>query len=236
MTSDLHTHIKHILITIALIAGALIGLKMYASYQSHIAEVMAQRDEQIAANKTTVVASEKVVTSADLELAKQLAVIKTQLSQKIDSNQAKTLVGNMLPGVQVTSTKDTQGNPLLSIADTQENRDKLNKADSDFKSCKFSLDDCLIARQEKDKQLAAKDSTIKLQADQIVDLKKYQVPKNMLFFGVGKTQGTNFQDINSYQPVIGYGRRITNRFGFMGFAQNKSVSVGATWNFGAVKQ
>lgn len=237
MTPDLHKHIKHFLITIAIVTGALIGLKMYAAYQTHIAEVMAKRDEQIAANQNTVKQGQNIITVKDAVTEAQLADLKKQLANKIDSNQAQNLVKNMLPGVAVTSTKDSQGNPLLSIPDTQDTRDKINQANADYKSCKFSLDDCATARTQYEKVIIpAKDDTIKRQADQITDLKKFQVPKNMLFFGVGKTQGTNFQDINSYQPVIGYGRRITNKFGVMGFVQNKSISVGATWNFGSVKQ
>lgn len=236
MTSELHTHIKHFLITVAIIAGLLIGLKMYAAYQTHIAEVMAKRDEQIAANQATVKQSQNVINTSSINTAKQLAALKDQLNKKLDSTQAKTLISGMLPGVTAVSTKDDKGNPLISIPDTQENRDKLNQASTDYKSCVFSRDDCMIARKQYETVIIpSKDSTIKLQADQIVDLKKYQVPKNMLFFGVGKTQGTNFQDINSYQPVIGYGRRITSTFGLMGFVQNKSVAVGATWNFGATK-
>lgn len=237
MTSDLHTHIKHFLITAALITGALIGLKMYAAYQTHIAEVMAQRDEQIAANQNTVKQSQNVITVKDTETEAKLADLRRQLNQKLDSNQAQGLIKTMLPGVNVTSTKDQQGNSLISIPDTQENRDKLNQVSTDYKSCIYNLDACSTARTQYEKVIIpAKDDTIKRQADQIVDLKKYQVPKWTLLAGVGKSQGTTFQDVNSYQPFLGLGYRFTSRYGVFTAVQNKSAAVGIMWSFGSVKQ
>lgn len=243
------THVKHVVVVLLIAGGAMGCFWLRGLYETRQAGIMAERDKQIAANQQTVKqsqgvidGSQKVVTQADVDLAAQLAALKAQLAQKLSPAEAIALVNSLLPGANASSTKDAQGNPVISIPDTQENRDRLNQASGAYKTCQFNLEDCAKARQqyetvivpEKDKQLKADTDTIKLQGDQIKDLMKYQVPRWTAMIGVAKMQGTSFQAAGSYQPFIGVDYRLFKDLGVGAGVQNKSVMTWLSWRFGRV--
>lgn len=241
------THVKHILVAL-IFAGALIGVFVARGvYESRVADRMAKRDEQISANEVKKAQSQKAnqtdnnaITARDLQTAVENAALRSRASQPLTPAEVEEIISARLAGANPVKGKDDKGNETVTVG-TGYLADTLNKFSINQQICDKNLSTCeadkknlndIIGRMTNDAKTDA--GTIKLQADQLKDLSKFVVPKNMLFFGVGKTQGTSFQDVNSYQPVIGYGRRLTSRFSVMGFAQNKSAAIGGLWNFGGV--
>jgi hypothetical protein len=181
------THIKHVVIAAAFIGAAIFGITRYHDASIELAKIdaatkekvaIAQRDIAVAqASKQT--AQQSIVTT-DADTARKLASLQSQLNSKPDSSQIKTIIQEALPGVKTVEAKDAQGNAVLAVADTQENRDKINQADASFKSCRFSLDGCEANRLQFENVIKAdnliierKDTQIKGYEDEIKKLKTF---------------------------------------------------------------
>lgn len=243
------SHVKHIIWAVALLAGLISFLVIRGKYDAYIADRMAKRDETIAANQVKVVDSQKVVQSAekanqaiDVQTRAQIADLQRQLAAKPDSATIRAIIESAVPGVKPVSSSDASGNAILSIPDTQANRDAINQAVVGKRVCDAQLGDCQAKQENYVKQIGAltmetttMQSTIDLQAKDIKQLARNQVPRWTLLAGVGKTQGTTFQSTQSYQPLIGIDYRLAGRFGIGGLAQNKSAAVFLSWRFGSVK-
>lgn len=228
------SHIKHILITLIVIGGLLLGLVLYDKHQERVTDRMADRDKQTAIEQTKAKQAELDIAKSAHDRDIKLAQIEQQRLQKIDSPKAQSLVREVLPGVQVKATKDQQGNSVLSVPDDQATRDAINQATSDYKSCKANMEDCANARTQYEKVIIpAKDAIIKQQTDQLTDMRKFLVPKWTVSIGVGKVQGTNFNNPSGYQPYIGLDRRLTDRIGVFVAAQNKELAAGLSFRFGS---
>jgi hypothetical protein len=110
---------------------------------------LAVSQEKEKQNKKEEVKATGVITTAqasnisiDNETKRKLANVQAQLNSKPDSEQIKAIIAAAIPALPVKSEKAADGSTKLYIDDTQENRDLINKHDADFKTCKFSLDDC----------------------------------------------------------------------------------------------
>lgn len=240
-------HAKHIAIALIAFGGICGAFAVRGKYESIIADRMAKRDEQISANQAKVAelqkgnkSDETAITARDLQNAADIARLKAQASQPLTAAQVDAIIAARLAGANLTKGKDAQGNETVTVG-TGYLADTLNKASLNQAICDKNLGTCeadkanlnqIIGRQNE--TIATDEGTIKLQTQQIADMRKFQVPRNTLLFGVGKSQGTDFRTVNSYQPVLGYSYRLTKRFGVFGIVQNKSVAAGGTWNFGGV--
>jgi hypothetical protein len=247
MTPTLGTHVKHIVIAVLAVGCVIAGIVIYEKYQAAIVERMAARDEKISQNQVAVAQAQKAnqvdqgsITARDAANAQQVAFWQAKALQALTPAQADALIAQRLANFKPVQGQDAQGNATTTVS-TANLADFLNKADVAQHVCDSNLGTCeadkatlngIIAR---DADIQKTDQgTIKLQGDQIKDLQKFQVPRWTLMAGVGKTQGTNFNDANSYQPVIGIDYRLTNRFGVFGLAQNKSAAFGLSWRFGSL--
>lgn len=128
-------------------------------------------------NKKDEVKATGVITTAqasnvaiDNETKRKLADVQAQLNSKPDSEQIKAIIAAAIPTLPVKSEKAPDGSQKLYIDDTQENRDIINKHDADFKTCKFSLDDC--------QQKQANDKAIIDQQTIIIALKQATIDQN----------------------------------------------------------
>jgi len=146
---QLTTHAKHLLIAAGCLALLWFVASRYMETRVKLATIQATSTEKIKANdktfqqaQTSIDTSSKNVQAIDTDTKQKLAGLQQQLNSKPDSEQIKKIVQGLLPGVQTVQAKDAQGNPLIAVADTQENRDKINEADVAFKSCRFELDGC----------------------------------------------------------------------------------------------
>jgi hypothetical protein len=196
-------HLKHVLIA----AGVLLvvwmlgwrGLNAWKDVQANIRVRDVKIDQNSAtvkANETTVATAQKTVEIAqasnkqlDAERDRKLNALQAQLDSKPDSEQIKAIIKAALPSLTgVTETTALDGTRLLSVPDTQENRDAINKTDVAFKSCRFSLDDCTAVRKNFEEvivpgfntqiaalngTIAAQKNTIELQKGDIADLKSF---------------------------------------------------------------
>jgi hypothetical protein len=141
---------------------------------------------RVKTNDSAVTTAQKTVDQAsvsnnqiDDRTARQIAGLQQQLNAKPDSEQIRAIVQAALPGVKTVAAKDAQGNAVLAVADTQENRDAINSKDVEFKTCKFDLDSCEQKQKNfidiiaaKDVQLAAKDDSIKTLKENLDRVKK----------------------------------------------------------------
>lgn len=241
----MNLHIKHILITV-IAAGAIVGaFVVRGKYDAAIADRMAKRDEQISANQIKTAQIQKdnktdtnAITERDLQNAREIAALRAQASQALTPAQIDAIIAARLSGGNPVKGKDAQGNDTTTVG-TGYLAETLNGYIISQQICDKNLSTCEADKANLNQIIGrmttaavADQNTIKLQGQQISDLQKFQVPRHMLLFGVGKSQGTSFNDVNSFQPVIGYSYRLTDRFGVFGLAQNKSAAAGLTWNFG----
>lgn len=238
------SHIKHVVIALVIAASIIGAFVIYGKYQEAITDRMAKRDEQISANQTKAAQLQKdnqtdstAITERDLQNAKDIATLKAQASQPLTPAQIDAIIAARLSGA--VKGKDAQGNDTTTVG-TGYLADTLNGLTVNQAICDKNLGTCEADKASLNQIIgrmtaasALDKSTIDLQGKQITDLQKFQIPRHMLFIGVGKSQGTSFQDANSFQPVIGYGYRLTAKFGVFGMAQNKSAAAGLTWNFGS---
>lgn len=196
-------HLKHVLIA----GGVLLvvwmlgwrGLNAWKDVQQKIAvrEVkIEQNASTVKANDQAIAVSQKTVTAAensnkqlDADRDKKLNALQSQLDSKPDSEAIRRIIQQELPnlkGVQVSTAAD--GTQMLSVPDTQANRDAINGNDVAFKSCRFNLDDCSAARKNLEETIvpglkfqietlngtiAAYKSTIDLQKGDIHDLQSF---------------------------------------------------------------
>jgi hypothetical protein len=134
---------------------------------------------RVKSNDATVATAQKTVDQAatsnsqiDDKTARQIAGLQQQLNSKPDSEQIRAIVQGALPGVKTVEAKDAQGNSVLAVADTQANRDAINRMDVDFKTCKFELDGCQQKQKNLMDTIAAKDTQIAAKDDSIKTLKE----------------------------------------------------------------
>lgn len=225
------------------------ALAIRSKVEAYKVDRMAKRDEVIAENQVKAANAEKTVQNAqeanrgiDAQTKAQISQLQVELASKPDSTQIRAIVEASLPGVKTVSATDAMGLPVLAIPDTQETRDAINRAATNAKICNVNLSDCEAKQanfqtiiQSQQTELNADKSTISLQQKDITDLRKNQVPRWTAMLGVGKTQASNFQDPQSYQPFLGLDYRLTSRIGVFGAAQNKSAAAGISWHFGGTK-
>lgn len=241
------THLKHV--TIAIIVGAaLIGaLIVRGKYEAYVTDRMARRDEQISANQAKAAqlksdnkTDNNTITARDLQTAVETATLRAQASQPLTAAQVDAIIAARLAGANPVKGKDAQGNDTVTVG-TGYLADTLNKFSINQQICDKNLSTCeadkanlnqIIGRQTT--MIATDESTIKLQGQQIATLQKFQVPRWTAMFGVGKSQGSDFRSVNSYQPVMGLDYRLSKQFGVFGIVQNKSAAAGISWHFGSV--
>lgn len=151
-------------------------------------DIVHKDDLKIKADDTTV----KTATTANIQIDKdtklKLDALQAQLNSKPDEATIKALLQQEIPKLQgVQVSKDQSGQQLISVPDTQENRDAINKQDVDFKACVFNRDDCeakqknlitIIAAREDTiaaqvQTIAAKDDTIKEREKTISEMSKF---------------------------------------------------------------
>lgn len=238
-------HVKHIVWAIAAIVIVLGGLIVRGKYEAFVADRMAKRDEQISANQVKSAELQKAnqsdttaITARDLQNALDTATLRAQASQPLTQAQVDAIIAARLK--DFTSGKDAQGNATTTV-NTGYLADTLNKYGINQQICDKNLSTCEADKANLNqiigRQIAATaldQGTIKLQAQQIKDMEKFQVPRWTAMFGVGKTQGTNFQSVQSYQPVLGLDYRLSRQFGIFTVVQNKSAAGGLSWHFGSV--
>ena len=239
------SHVKHIVWAVAAMVIVIGGLIVRGKYEAMVADRMAKRDEQISANQVKSAQALKdnktdtdSITKRDLQNAVDVAALKAQASQPLTAAQVDAIIAARLSGA--TRGKDAQGNDTTTV-NTGYLADTLNRYGINQQICDKNLSTCeadkanlnqIIGRLTKTEE--TDQGTIKLQGDQIKDLRKFQVPRWTAMFGVGKSQGTSFQSANSYQPVMGLDYRLSKQFGVFGIVQNKSAAAGISWHFGGV--
>lgn len=201
--NDTMVHLKHVLIA----AGVLLvvwmlgwrGLNAWKDVQQKAAvrDVKIQEntatvkanDQALAASQKTVTAAENSNQALDAERDRKLNALQAQIDSKPDKAQIQKILQEELPnlkGLQETTAAD--GTQMLSVPDTQTNRDAINQGDVAFKSCRFNLDDCAAARKNLEQtivpglnqqiailngSITAQKSTIELQKGDISDLQKF---------------------------------------------------------------
>lgn len=228
------THVKHIAIALIAFAGICGIFAIRGKYEAMVADRMAKRDEQIAANQANVKTAQQTIVQTDAATKDKVNAIQARLATTPTTEQVRAIVESSLQGVKTVTATDSQGKSVIAIEDTPENRQAINKAQVDYQTCQFNLEGCAAARKQLEGIVATDESTIKLQEKQMADMRKFMVPRWTAMFGVGKSQGTNFQDVNSYQPAMGLNYRFSKQFGVWGMVQNKSAAGGISWNFGGV--
>ena len=170
------THVKHIVIAAGALAVCFFCVRAYVDGEVKKAEVIASSAENIKANEAKAADAQKTITQAtasntqiDADTKRKMDGIQAQLASKPDSEQIQQMITAAVSGLKgLQQTKAPDGTALLSIPDTQENRDAINETDASFKACRFNLDDCQQKQQNflniiaaKDQQISAKDDTIK---------------------------------------------------------------------------
>jgi hypothetical protein len=160
--SDKMVHLKHVLIAAGILTVVWMlgwrGLNAWKDVQQKIAvrevkidqntATVKANDQAVAASQKTVMAAENSNQQLDTERDRKLNDLQAQLNSKPGSEEIRRIVQESLPnlkGVQVTTAPD--GTQMLSVPDTQANRDAINGNDVAFKSCRFSLDDCAAVRK-----------------------------------------------------------------------------------------
>lgn len=180
-------HIKHCLIAAGVLALCFFAVRAYVEMRVKLATIAAASAEKIKANeKTTAVATtnvatdQKAITVIDQDTKRKLDGLQAQLDSKPNKAEISGIIQAALPGVKTVEAKDAQGNSVLAVADTQENRDAINKKDVAFKTCQFNLDDCqqkqaryLDIIANKDTIIAAKQDTINTQSQTIHELTRF---------------------------------------------------------------
>lgn len=243
----MNEHVKHIVWAVAAIVVVLGGLAVRGKYEAYITDRMAKRDEQISANQAKVAelqkgnkSDETAITARDLQNAKDIAALQAKASQPLTAAQVDAIIAARLSGTSLTKGKDAQGNETVTVG-TGYLADTLNKAAIAQQICDNNLSTCEADKANLNNEIgrqagiiAADDNTIKLQGQQIDTLRKFQVPRWTAMFGVGKSQGSSFQDVNSFQPVLGLDYRLSRQFGVFGVVQNKTAAAGISWHFGGV--
>jgi hypothetical protein len=200
---DHMVHLKHVLIAgaVLLVLWALgwRGINAWKDVQANIRvrDVKVQEnDATVKANAQALVPIQKTVaaaqasnTAGDAERDRKLNALQTQLNSKPDEAAIRAILQQELPklhGVQLTTASD--GTQMLSVPNTQENRDAINEQSVAFKSCRFSLDDCEAARKNLEQVIVpglnqqltilngtikAQQSTIELKDKDIHDLQRF---------------------------------------------------------------
>lgn len=238
-------HVKHIVWAVAAIVIVIGGLIVRGRYEAFVADRMAKRDEQISANQLKSSELQKAnqsdntaITTRDLQNAVDTAALHAQASQPLTAGEVDAIIAERLKGF--TSGKDAQGNATTTV-NTGYLADTLNKYGIDQQICDKNLSTCAADKADLNQIIgrmttatALDQGTIKLQGDQIKEMQKFKVPRWTAMFGVGKSQGTNFQTVQSYQPVLGLDYRLSRQFGVFGVVQNKSAAGGLSWHFGSV--
>lgn len=185
--SEITPHIKHLLITIGILLLGWFGLRAYVDMRVKLAGIAAASAEKIKANEKTVAvatgniaADQKSIVVIDQDTKRKVDGLQAQLDSKPNKAEISGIIQAALPGVKTVEAKDAQGNEVLAVADTQENRDVINKKDVEFKTCKFNLDGCQQKQQQfldiignKDTIIAAKQETIVTQAGTIHELTRF---------------------------------------------------------------
>ena len=248
MNPTLHTHIKHILIAAGILLVAYVAINRWRDMRakeidSQTQIAVKQAEAQAKQGQQQVAQGQSTIIVADRALQQRVADLEAQRQQHLTSDQSKTQIEGMLPGVTVTSTTDATGAPVLQVPNTQLVRDAINGASADYKTCQFTRDNCQMAREQYEKvivpglntQVAAKQTIIDQQDKDLKVLRARQVAPFMVGFGVGKAQGTSFRSASSYQPDVLFGYRFDQRLGVFVNAQNNSVAAGFTWNIGGKK-
>lgn len=241
------THAKHIAIALIAALGLCGVFAVRGKYEAYITDRMAKRDEQISANQAKVAelqkgnkSDETAITARDLQNAKDIAALQAKASQPLTAAQVDAIIAARLSGTSLTKGKDAQGNETVTVG-TGYLADTLNKAAITQQICDKNLGTCEADKANLNNEIgrqagiiAADDNTIKLQGQQIDTLRKFQVPRWTAMFGVGKSQGSSFQDASAYQPVMGLDYRLSRQFGVFGVVQNKTAAAGISWHFGGV--
>jgi hypothetical protein len=149
------------------------------------------RDAKIQQNTATEHAAQSTInqaqssnTAIDAATKLKLDGLQAQLNSKPDSDEIRTILQQSMPALKgVSETKAADGTAMLSVADTQENRDIINRRDADFKACVFNRDDCEQKQQNYLTIIAAKDVLIKTKNDTISE--QGNTIKEMSRFGKG---------------------------------------------------
>lgn len=154
-------------------------------------QAVEKKDNATIATATSNIAADNAKNAAiDSDTKKKLDGVTQQLSKQLTTDDVRAILQQEIPKLNIHSTKDQNGNQILAVADTQENRDILNQADGAFKTCKFTLDDCqkkqanfLDIIKQKDDTIAAQQETIK--AKQATIEEKDRSLKEATSFGKG---------------------------------------------------
>jgi hypothetical protein len=237
-------HVKHLLIVTAILLIAYISFRSYVSMEIQRSRIdqdtavkVKEAEVKVAAAQQKGQVAEQANVVVDKTTAKQLAALKSQLAKHPDLATVKKMVEAALPGVKVNTS-----NNKISVDDSQATRDAINKVTVEYKVCTTDRDGCQAKQANlqtiitsREEELAVNRGTIKTQGNDITDLRRNQVPRWTVMFGVGKTQGNNISDVAAYQPVLGLDYRLTQRFGIFTVAQNKAVAAGISFRFGGVR-
>lgn len=238
-------HVKHIVWAVAAIVIVIGGLIVRGKYEAFVADRMAKRDEQISANQVKSAQLQKAnqgdntaITTRDLQNAVDTAALRAKASQPLTPAQVDAIIAARLSSF--TNGKDAQGNATTTV-NTGYLADTLNKYGINQQICDKNLSTCEADKANLNQIIGrfttasvTDQGTIKLQGQQIKDMEKFQVPRWTAMFGVGKSQGTNFQTVQSYQPVLGLDYRLSRQFGVFTVVQNKSAAAGISWHFGGL--
>jgi hypothetical protein len=241
----MNAHIKHIVWAVAAIVIVIGGLIVRGKYEAMVADRMAKRDEQISANQVKsaqVLKDNKTdtdsITKRDLQNAVDVAALHAQASQPLTAAQVDAIIAARLSGA--TKGKDAQGNETTTV-NAGYLADTLNRYGINQQICDKNLSTCEADKANLNQIIgrltnasATDQGTIKLQGQQIKELQNFQVPRWTAMFGAGKSQGTDFQTVQSYQPVLGLDYRLSRQFGIFTVVQNKSAAAGLSWHFGGV--
>jgi len=189
MNNPIHwsAHLKHLLIAAGALLVCWFGVTRYADMRVELAKITAGSAEKIKANEatqkqaqTTIDTAQHNISAIDADRDRRLDGLEKQLNSKPDSAEIRATVEQALQGVKTVEAKDAQGNAVLGVADTQENREAINKADVAFKSCRFNLDDCTQKQTQyqtiiagKDVQIGALKDTVKTKDDTIKELTRF---------------------------------------------------------------
>jgi hypothetical protein len=174
---------------------------------------------------TTITKATASNATIDKNTKARLDALQAQLNTKLNTDQAKGLVQNMLPGVQTVAAKDAQGNDVIAVADTQANRDALNQADVNFKSCVFNRDDCL-AKQKNFLDIIAADNQKIGERDATINTLK-EDNKKLKSFGLGGSVFKRTLRVAVPIACAGGGAYLAGRFRSGQQNQGEAAATGA---------
>lgn len=240
-------HAKHIAIAIIAAVGVCGALAVRGKYETMVADRMAKRDEQIAVNQAKVAelqkgnkTDENAITARDLQNAADIARLKAQASQPLTASQVDAIIAARLAGANPVKGKDAQGNETVTLG-TGYLADTLNKAAINQQICDKNFSTCEADKANLNNQIgrqadiiATHENTIKIQDQQLADMKKFVVPRWTLGIGVSKAPGASFQSANSYQPNFWANYRAFGRVGVWAGVQDKSLAGGVSFAVGGV--